>query len=53
MGIAIAKMGAQPIIEPNDMDNCNRNDVINYRCEWTLIAGPMVAKRGHYVLKIK
>ena len=31
--ITITEMGAQPIIEPNG--NCNRNRVINQRCEWT------------------
>ena len=41
------KMGAQPIIEPNDIGNYNRNGVASPRCEWTLIARSMVAKRGH------
>ena len=32
IAIAIAKMGPQPILEPNG----NGNRVINFRCEWTL-----------------
>ena len=34
IGITIAKMDAQPSVEPNG--NYNRNRVINSRCEWTL-----------------
>ena len=30
------KMGTQPILEPNDNRDRNRNHAINHRCEYTL-----------------
>ena len=38
IAIAIVKMGAQPMLEPDGNHSWNRNCIINHRCEWTHVA---------------